>query len=161
MAPDVYFIHSATLPTVYLSPCMYMSPALIQINTVRMVVCNSCCTTPDTVEDIWIFAGLASNKYFITNYYCQLDMPLSSLKFSIKKWSFSNLLFWYSILLSTNYSLLFWYSILLSTNYILLFWYSILLRTNYILLFWYSIPLNTNYILYMWKFLWYEIFTAQ
>ena len=122
----------------------------------------------------WIFASLASNKYFITDYYCQLDMPLSSLKFSIKKWSFSNLLvwysillstnyillFWYSILLSINYILLFWYSILLSTNYILLFWYSTLLSTNYILLFWYSILLNTNYILYMWKFLWYEIFTA-
>ena len=34
MGPGVYFIHSAALPSVYLSPCVYMSSALIRINTV-------------------------------------------------------------------------------------------------------------------------------
>ena len=34
MGPGVYFIHSAALPGVYLSPCVYLSPALIRINTV-------------------------------------------------------------------------------------------------------------------------------
>ena len=40
MAPSVstglgiYFIHSAALPGIYLSTCMYMSPALIWINMV-------------------------------------------------------------------------------------------------------------------------------
>ena len=32
--PSIYFIHSAALPGMYVSPCMYMSPALIQIHTV-------------------------------------------------------------------------------------------------------------------------------
>ena len=32
--PGVYFIYSAAIPSVYLSPGMYMSPALIRINTV-------------------------------------------------------------------------------------------------------------------------------
>ena len=35
MGQGVYFIHSAALPGVYLSPCVYMSPALKQINTVH------------------------------------------------------------------------------------------------------------------------------
>ena len=35
MGPGVYFIRSAALPGVYLSPCVYMSLALIRINTVR------------------------------------------------------------------------------------------------------------------------------
>ena len=34
MSPGVYFIHSAALPDVYLSPCAYVSPALIRINMV-------------------------------------------------------------------------------------------------------------------------------
>ena len=32
----ICFIHSAALPSVYLSPCMYMSPVLIRINTVSI-----------------------------------------------------------------------------------------------------------------------------
>ena len=39
MGPSVYFIHSAALPSVYLSPCVYMSLALIRINTVHVCVC--------------------------------------------------------------------------------------------------------------------------
>ena len=34
MGPGVYFINSTALPGIYLSPCMYMSLALIRINTV-------------------------------------------------------------------------------------------------------------------------------
>ena len=33
MGPGVYFFHFAALPGVYLSPCVYLSPALIRINT--------------------------------------------------------------------------------------------------------------------------------
>ena len=36
MGPSIYFIHSAALPSVCLSPCVYMSPALIWINTVML-----------------------------------------------------------------------------------------------------------------------------
>ena len=32
--PGIYFIHCAALLSIYLSPCVYMSPALIQINKV-------------------------------------------------------------------------------------------------------------------------------
>ena len=34
MGLGIYFIHSAALPSIYLSPCVYMSPALIWINAV-------------------------------------------------------------------------------------------------------------------------------
>ena len=34
MGPGIYFFHSVALPGIYLSPCMYLSPALIRINTV-------------------------------------------------------------------------------------------------------------------------------
>ena len=34
MGPGIYFIHSAALPGVYLSPSVYMSLALIRMNTV-------------------------------------------------------------------------------------------------------------------------------
>ena len=33
MGPGIYFIYSAALPGIYLSPCVYMSPALIWYNT--------------------------------------------------------------------------------------------------------------------------------
>ena len=36
MGPLVYFIHSAVLPSIYLSLSMYVSLALMQINT----ICN-------------------------------------------------------------------------------------------------------------------------
>ena len=38
MGPGVYFIHSAVLPSIYLSPCIYMSPALIRINMVQDII---------------------------------------------------------------------------------------------------------------------------
>ena len=34
MGPGIYFFHSAALPSVYLSPCVYLSLALIWINTI-------------------------------------------------------------------------------------------------------------------------------
>ena len=55
MGPDVYFIHSAALPSVYLSPCMYMSPGLYSMYACMceyyicmyacMYVCMSCKNT--------------------------------------------------------------------------------------------------------------------
>ena len=42
LAPGVYFFHSAALPGMYLSPCVYLSPALIRINTVYALPCCNC-----------------------------------------------------------------------------------------------------------------------
>ena len=36
MVPGVYFIHSTALLSIYLNPCLYMSPALIRINIVNL-----------------------------------------------------------------------------------------------------------------------------
>ena len=52
----IYFIHSPALPGVYLNPCMDMSPALIQINTVaiftQIVKVYSCGYFP--VYGVWL-----------------------------------------------------------------------------------------------------------
>ena len=36
MGPGIYFFHSAAPPGVYLSSCLYLSPALIWINTIYL-----------------------------------------------------------------------------------------------------------------------------
>ena len=38
MGPGVYVFHSAALPGVYLSPCVYLSPALKRINMVAFSI---------------------------------------------------------------------------------------------------------------------------
>ena len=38
MSPGIYFFHSAALPGIYLSPCVYLSLALIWINTVQELI---------------------------------------------------------------------------------------------------------------------------
>ena len=70
MGPDVYFIHSVALSRVYLSHYMYMSPALMQINTVttkhdgynlqRAIGVRS--VPPVQPHDIWLL-----NPYMVTD----------------------------------------------------------------------------------------------
>ena len=56
MRPDIYFIHSAGLPAMYLSlACMYMSLALIQIHIVTTDTIICCPTQTQSMSTFTVF----------------------------------------------------------------------------------------------------------
>ena len=59
MGPGVYFIHSAALPGMYLSPCVYMSVALIWINAVLSMVLEY----TNTPNEVFSKVQVVSNVY--------------------------------------------------------------------------------------------------
>ena len=59
-SPDIYFTHSATLPSIYLNPYMYIRPALIWMNAVLSIEFTYCLEIYDEMFDMLRFDGIIS-----------------------------------------------------------------------------------------------------
>ena len=93
MDPGVYFIHSAALPVIYLNPCVYMSPALIWIDTVVSVIVT-------VLFIVAWFTSLIQNVSSITKYlYGHSDVFNGFLQVSRNQ---SGLLNWHNISIHSN-----------------------------------------------------------